>query len=140
MTESAGDSEENIERDRGEANIIVDASAKPSDTDGQAARVVNRLDEAFQIATDGSRIFVEKGTYRVTSNATSKIKSAFLFGNKNVSVIGASSKDCVLLYGQADDEEALAASLTQQVCSLCESHFIIWANSNEETKFSYRDN
>ena len=124
MTESTGDSEENIERDRGEANIIVDASAKPADTDGQTARVVNRLDEAFQIATEGSRIFVEKGTYRVTSNATSKIKSAFLFGNKNVSVIGASSKDCVLLYGQADDEEALAASLTQQVCSLvCESHF-----------------
>ena len=116
MTESAGDSEENIERDRAEANIIVDATAKPSDT--QTARVVNRLDEAFQIATEGSRIFVERGSYRVTSNATSKIKSAFLFGNKNVSVIGASSKDCVLLYGQADDEESVAASLTQQVCSV----------------------
>jgi len=119
LTESAGDSEENIERDRGEANIIVDASAKPSavvDGPQTAARVVNRLDEAFQMATEGSRIFVEKGTYRVTSNpATSKIKSAFLFGKKNVSVIGASSKDCVLLYGhQADDEEAVAASLTQQ--------------------------
>ena len=122
MTESAGDSEENIERDRGEANIIVDATAKPSDT--QTARVVNRLDEAFQIATEGSRIFVERGSYRVTSNATSKIKSAFLFGNKNVSVIGASSKDCVLLYGQADDEESVAASLTQQVCSV-NTHFLI---------------
>ena len=50
---------------------------------------------------------MERGTYRVTSNATSTIQSAFLFGNKNVSVIGASAKDCILVYGPAEGDEVV---------------------------------
>ena len=72
------------------------------------------------MATDGSRIFVERGTYRVTSNPTlANVKSAFLFGNKNVSVIGASAKDCVLVYGPAEDEGVDLTSSKLETMLIC---------------------
>ena len=109
LTEEAGDSDENVSRDRAEADIIVDAKAK---LDNQK-KVVNRIDQAFQIAEDGSKIFVEKGTYRVTSGSSNK---AFLFG-KNVSLIGASAKDCVLVYGAQDPDDLTSAKLeTLLIC------------------------
>ncbi len=68
-----GDVPENIDKDRQEASVTVHNSQE--------------LVDALKSSQDGDRIFVEKGKY--------KAKSLFLCG-KNVSLIGASVKDCIL--------------------------------------------
>ena len=95
--------ETNIHRDREEADIIVDTKAKHRATTKDSTKViVKRIDEAFKAAKEGSKIFVEPGEYYINTIEDDEGKSfrpsAFLFG-KNVLLIGASSKRCVLLFG-----------------------------------------
>ena len=73
--ESDGDLESNINFDRQEAKFKVQTNED--------------LVEALKSAQNGDKIFVEKGRYQA--------KSLFLCG-KNVSLIGASVKDCILEY------------------------------------------
>ena len=73
FSESPGDTLDNIEQDRKEANFIV--------------RNSQELQEAIKSSQNGDRIFLEAGKYEA--------KSLFLCG-KNVAMIGASVKDCLL--------------------------------------------
>eukprot|EP00093_Oithona_nana_P002216 02216.XXX_16908_18848_1 [CDS] Oithona nana genome sequencing. len=73
FNETDGDLESNILQDRQEADFIV------KDTE--------ELFSALKNAADGQRIFLKPGTYQA--------KSLFLCG-KNVALIGASVKDCIL--------------------------------------------
>ena len=103
LSDTDGDLEANIHRDREEADIIVDAEADTQATVKDSAKIiVNRIDEALKAAKEGSKIFIEPGEYYVNSIEDDEGKSfrpsAFLFG-KNIFLIGASSKRCVLLFG-----------------------------------------
>ena len=87
FVETEGDSQDNVERDRVEATIIVD----PEERTSGGKTCVASVDEALQASKEGDRIFVEKGEYYVSSSPL------FICG-KSVSVIGASTRDCVLNY------------------------------------------
>ena len=61
---------------------------------------VNQIDEALHLVSDGGKVFVEKGVYEVMagcSPSASSSSSFFVFG-KSISLIGASTRGCVLLY------------------------------------------
>ena len=99
----------NIDRDRKEADIIVDITAKDASVDDTSGRItVNRIEDAFKAAKEGSKIFVEPGEYCINSVEDDEGKSfrpsVFLFG-KNVLLIGASSKRCVLLFGSSNHND-----------------------------------
>jgi len=118
--ETAGDTPENIEKDRVEADIIVDPSCTPTDVriskEEEAKRrllrrefkkqqiFVKELDEALRLAEDSQKIFLEAGVYTVSAG-TSKSRSSFFVFGKNLSLIGASTKDCILLYQKEDTED-----------------------------------
>ena len=53
----------------------------------------DRLDEALRVAENGQKIFIEAGMYTVSQGGSSHNVSG-----KNVSLVGASRKDCALLY------------------------------------------
>ena len=92
LVETDGDSEENVERDRAEANIIVDPEERRAAPEGCEGKTrVASVDEALQVSREGDRIFVEKGEYYVSSSPL------FICG-KSVSLIGASTRDCVFNY------------------------------------------
>ena len=54
---------------------------------------MDRLDEALWVAENGQKIFIEAGMYTVSQGGSSH----YVYG-KNVSLVGASTKDCALLY------------------------------------------
>ena len=54
---------------------------------------VDRLDEALRVAENGQKIFIKAGMYTVSQGGF----SYYVLG-KNVSMVGASTKDCALLY------------------------------------------
>ena len=108
LSETDGDLELNIDRDRKEADIIVDEKIKEPSVDETSGKItVNRIEDAFKAAKEGSKIFVEPGNYYINSREDDEGKhfrpSVFLFG-KNVLLIGASSKRCVLLFGSASSD------------------------------------
>ena len=87
FVETDGDSEDNVERDRTEANIIVDPEERASAPKGSEGKTrVASVDEALQVSREGDRIFVEKGEYYVSSSPL------FICG-KSVSVIGRGGYD-----------------------------------------------
>jgi len=118
--ETHGDTLENIEKDRTDADIIVDPTCTPTDntvSKEEAAKrrllrrenkkqqiFVKELDEALRLAENNQKIFIEAGEYRVSAGASSSLSSFFLFG-KNLVITGASTKDCVLLYKKSEVEE-----------------------------------
>ena len=53
----------------------------------------DRLDEALWVAENGQKIFIEAGVYMVSQGGYSHYVSG-----KNVSLVGASTKYCALLY------------------------------------------
>ena len=75
--------------------------------------IVNRIEDAFKAAKEGSKIFVEPGEYCINSIEDDDTKtfrpSVFLFG-KNVLLIGASSKSCVLLFGAPSSKDSQSIS------------------------------
>ena len=108
LSDTDGDLEVNIDRDRKEADIIVDETIKDPSVDESSGKItVGRIEDAFKAAKEGSRIFVEPGEYYINSAEDEEGKSfrpsVFLFG-KNVLLIGASSKRCVLLFGSSSTE------------------------------------
>jgi len=131
--ESDGDTLENIEMDRVNADIIVDPKCTPTDVvrskEEEAKRrllrkeqtkqkiYVNQLDEALRLAEDSQKIFIEPGVYTVSAGANKSLSSYFVFG-KNLSVTGASIKDCVLLYKKPIEEESSGPKLeTFLICA-----------------------
>ena len=54
---------------------------------------MDRLDEALRGAENGQKIFIEAGVYMVSQGGSSHYVSG-----KNVSLVGASTKYCALLY------------------------------------------
>ena len=103
LSETDGDLQVNIDRDRNEADIIVDSLIKEPSIDDNSGRItVNRIEDAFKAAKEGSKIFVEPGEYSINTSedegGKSSRPSVFLFG-KNILLIGASSKNCVLIFG-----------------------------------------
>ena len=116
FVETDGDSEDNVERDRTEANIIVDPEERASPPKGSEGKTrVASVDEALQASKEGDRIFVEKGEYYVSSSPL------FICG-KSVSIIGASTRDCVFNYtspgSDASPSSALASRLnTFLICA-----------------------
>lgn len=121
--ETDGDSEQNIDLDRKQADIIVDpnyipktdnseeSSPKPEkkkDKNPPKQIYVTQIDEALRLAKDGGKVFVEKGIYDVTAASSSSSASSasfFVFG-KNISLIGASTRDCVLQYRRKRPDES----------------------------------
>lgn len=137
--ETDGDTEDNINKDRENADILVDPGAEPylgedptteeeerraklrlfrQDTEEpkRKRRVVSRIDEALRMAKEGDTIFVEKGVYKVSAGASKELSSYFVLG-KNLSLIGASTKDCVLLYRKEDEESQGSKLETFLICS-----------------------
>merc|ERR1719270_1809667 len=140
--ETCGDSQDTIAKDREEADIIVDPSAVESKSVSEEEKkkeeerraklrlfrqdvsepkspqiVVNKIDEALRRAKEGQTIFVEPGVYQVSAGASKELSSFFLFG-KNLRLIGASVKDCVLLYKRTEAEEAEGGRLeTFLICA-----------------------
>ena len=115
FVETDGDSEDNVERDRTEANIIVDPEERASKGGSEGKTCVASVDEALQASKEGDRIFVEKGEYYVSSSPL------FICG-KSVSIIGASTRDCVFNYtspgSDASPSSALASRLnTFLICA-----------------------
>ena len=125
LLETAGDSLENVQRDREEADIIVDTDREPSDItkhkNEEAKRrllrrdpnkvplYVNKLDDALRLAENGQKIFIEAGEYIVSAGDGKGLSSYYVFG-KNLSLIGASTKDCVLLYKKDPESPDLSSS------------------------------
>ena len=111
--ETDGDTIDNIERDRTEADIIIDTSKEPTDIskykDEEAKRrllrrdtkkvplYVDKFEDALRLAENGQKIFIEAGVYTISAG------DVYLFG-KNLSLIGSSTKDCVLLYKKPETE------------------------------------
>jgi hypothetical protein len=93
LIETDGEDLSNIERDRSEANIIV-GEVRPVEDAGSEKKFVSKIEEALSLAINGDKIFIEAGTYDVTS--------LFLF-DKTVSLIGASVKRCILRYKRCRD-------------------------------------
>ena len=132
--ETDGDTPENIDVDRASADIIVDLNCTPTDVNIYKEEVAKRrllkreikkqpmfvaqLDEALRLAADGQKIFLEAGTYTVSAGASKSLSSYFVFG-KNLSLIGASTRDCILLYKKEDaDDEASGPKLeTFLICA-----------------------
>ena len=83
FTETPGDDPQNIEQDRKEADHIV--------------RNSDELHAAIKNSSNGERIFLEPGKYESKS-------SLFLCG-KNVTIIGASVKDCVLEFRNSSNQK-----------------------------------
>ena len=129
LSETDGDLEANIDRDRKEADIIVDESIKGPSVDEVSGRItVNRIEDAFKAAKEGSKIFVEAGEYYINSveddDGKSFRPSVFLFG-KNILLIGASSKRCILLFGSSSsDTSALLPSASGGIGSKLETLLI----------------
>ena len=145
LLETAGDSPENIQRDREEADIIVDTEKEPSDItkhkNEEAKRrllrrdpnkvplYVNKLDDALRLAENGQKIFIEAGEYIVSAGDGKGLSSYYVFG-KNLSLIGASTKDCVLLYKK--DPESPDPSSSHGAGPKLET-FLICAGSGDPT-------
>ena len=107
--------------DRASADIIVDPDCTPTDVtiykEEEAKRrllkresekkpiFVAKLDTALRLAADGQRIFLEAGIYTVSAGASKSLSSYFVFG-KSLSLVGASTRDCILLYKKEDADEA----------------------------------
>ena len=108
LLESDGEDEANIERDRSEADIVV-GGHQP---DGGGKKSVARIDEALAAAKNGDKIFVEPGTYNVTS--------LFLF-DKTVTLIGASVKRCVLRYKRCREPANDESRLNLETFMICTS-------------------
>jgi len=170
FTETDGDTIENIERDRQRADIVVDPNREPTEDkveeeDPEKERlkrnrllfrpaerekkeqiVVNQISDALRKAKDGDIILVEKGVYTVSPGASKDLSSYFILG-KNITLIGASTKDCILLYKREDEEresdKVLGQLETFLICaSLSESPTLIkrltFRNNNSclvKTKF-----
>ena len=146
LLETAGDSGENIQRDRDEADIIVDTEKEPTDItkhkNDEAKRrllrrdpkkvplYVNKLDDALRLAENGQKIFIEAGEYIVSAGDGKGLSSYYVFG-KNLSLIGASTKDCVLLY-KKDSEQTPDLSSSNGVGPKLET-FLICAGSGDPT-------
>ena len=119
--ETDGDTSDNIARDRAGADIIVDTSKEPTDVsrhrEEEAKRrllrknkekvplFVNKLDEALRLAENGQKIFIEAGVYTVSAGEGKGFSSFYVFG-KNLSLIGCSTKDCILLYKKEPEPES----------------------------------
>jgi len=137
--ETDGETSDHIEEDRKNADIIVDPNCTPTDIEkakeAEARRrllrkddkkqqiYVQQLDEALRVAECTQTIFIEKGTYRVSSGASKNLSSFFILG-KNLTLIGASVKDCILLY-QKENQEAETSSKLET--------FLICGGSNTPT-------
>ena len=135
--DTEGDTAANIARDRAEADIVVDTRRPPSDLqthrEDEARRrllrrggekvplYVDRLDEALRVAENGQKIFIEAGMYTVSQGGS----SYYVFG-KNVSLVGASTRDCVLLYQNTETSAPAPASPNLET-------FLICAGSGEPT-------
>ncbi len=87
-----GDDEENIERDRKEADVIVTTDySLPRDPSNDNI-VVTSLGDALEKASDGQKIFLETGKHSVK-----EANSLFLL-NKSVTIVGASTSRCIIEY------------------------------------------
>ncbi len=89
---------EAVEKDRRDADIVVDAESKETEEEGKKKRIFKRLDEALSEAKHGESIFVEPGRYKVTSSSSSLPAAPFFLLGKNVSILGASASSCILEY------------------------------------------
>ena len=123
--ETDGDTSDNIDKDRAEADIIVDTSKEPSDInkhkEEEAKRrllrrnttktplYVNKLDDALRLAENGQKIFIEAGVYTVSAGEGRGLSSCYVFG-KNISLIGSSTKDCILLYRKDSDSDSSSST------------------------------
>jgi hypothetical protein len=107
FAESDGDSRDNIHRDRSEAGIIVDPCTNNNNNNSSSQqKVLSSLSEALQASKEGEKIFLECGQHEVSS----------LFMSKSVSLIGASSRDCVLAYSPLRVDDATGLN-TLLVCT-----------------------
>ena len=91
---------------------------------------VDRLDEALWVAENGQKIFIEAGMYTVSQGGSSH----YVYG-KNVSMVGASTKDCALLYQNTESAAPAPASPNLET-------FLICAGSGEVTlvkRLSFRN-
>ena len=70
---------------------------------------VNKLDEALRLAENGQKIFIEAGVYTVNAGDGKGLSSYYVFG-KNLSLIGSSTKDCILLYKKESEASSSATS------------------------------
>ena len=147
LLETPGDSVENIQRDREEADIIVDTDKEPTDItkhkNEEAKRrllrrdpkkvplFVNKLDDALRLAENGQKIFIEAGQYVVSAGDGKGLSSYYVFG-KNLSLIGASTKDCVLLYNKDSETPELSSSNGAGAGPKLET-FLICAGSGDPT-------
>ena len=82
---------------------------------------MDRLDEALWVAENGQKIFIEAGMYTVSQGGS----SYYVFG-KNVTLVGASTRDCVLLYQNTESAAPAPASPNLET-------FLICAGSGEPT-------
>ena len=126
--ETEGDTIDNIEKDRSEADIIIDTSKEPTDIskykDEEAKRrllrrdtkkvplYVDKFDDALRLAENGQKIFIEPGVYTVSAG------DVYLFG-KNLSLIGSSTKDCVLLYKKPETDSTSGGSPKLETFLIC---------------------
>ena len=132
--ETEGDTKDNIERDRAQADIIVDTSREPTDVsrykEEEAKRrllrknkekvpiYVNKLDEALRLAENGQKIFIEAGVYTVSAGQGNDFSSFYVFG-KNLSLIGASTKDCILLYKKESETDSAPSGPKLETFLIC---------------------
>ena len=130
--ETDGDTPENIEMARASADIIVDPDCTPTDVtiykEEEAKRrllkreskkqpiFVAQLDKALRLAADGQRIFLEAGIYTVSAGASKSLSSYFVFG-KSLSLVGASTRDCILLYKKEDADDEASRLETFLICA-----------------------
>ncbi len=116
---------EAVEKDRVEADIVVDPSLEEEVEDrgesGERRQLrLRRLDKALSAAKDGETIFVEAGIYRVTSSdSDSGVSGApyFLLG-KSVFILGACAAKCVLEYSGKDSSRGASRLDTFLICGM----------------------
>ena len=83
------------------------------------------MDDVLRLAENGQKIFIEVGVYTVSAGEGKGLSSYYVFG-KNLSLIGSSTKDCILLYRKDSDSDSSSSSSKLET-------FLICAGSGEPT-------
>jgi len=140
LLESEGDTTEIINQDRTAAHIIVDpqfencteVEEKEEDSKSKLrslfrkqekpVTIINNLQEALRIAGEGDTIFIEPGVYTVSSE---EMNCLFVHG-KSLTLIGASSRDCKLIYKTNTDETDFLLNTNSKL-----ETFLLAVNSSE---------
>ena len=79
---------------------------------------VNKLDEALRLAENGQKIFIEAGVYTVSAGEGKGFSSFYVFG-KNLSLIGSSTKDCILLYKNDSEPDTSSSAPKLETFLIC---------------------